>query len=243
MGTITLFYNRFEFYIKKKKKKNAKTQAGSPLTSKVYLALLFPERVLSLLGFSKSVESLTVPGWLATFGIICALLSRPLSALQPRALTLPHLWNRPPKTLINQRPQIDLCCGCGCTSIPSSDIWDSYSVDDSESLVPWQMRYYIFLLLSTPSLSFAEFWKWCRMMIMMMVMMMMLMNCFCGMVNWRKVFSLISSRDHCQRSSPSRISDTPQAQTCAESEFRLSWMKLCSRAGHYTTASQTNVDI
>ena len=30
-----------------------------------------------------------------------------------------------------------------------------------------------------------------------------LMNCFCGMVNRRKAFSLISSRDHCQRSSPS----------------------------------------
>ena len=35
-----------------------------------------------------------------------------------------------------------------------------------------------------------------------------LMNCFCGMVDRRKAFSLISSRDHCQRSSPSRISDT-----------------------------------
>ena len=35
--------------------------------------------------------------------------------------------------------------------------------------------------------------------------------CFCGMVDRRKVFSLISSRDHCQRSSPSRISETPRA--------------------------------
>ena len=34
---------------------------------------------------------------------------------------------------------------------------------------------------------------------------------FCGMVNRRKAFSLISSRDHCHRSSPSRISDTPRA--------------------------------
>ena len=40
---------------------------------------------------------------------------------------------------------------------------------------------------------------------------MMIMNCFCGMVDRRKAFSLISSRDHCQRSSPSRISDTPRA--------------------------------
>ena len=43
------------------------------------------------------------------------------------------------------------------------------------------------------------------------VMMMMMINCFCGMVDRRKVFSLISSRDHYQRSSPSRISDTPWA--------------------------------
>ena len=42
-------------------------------------------------------------------------------------------------------------------------------------------------------------------------MMMKMMNCFCGMIDRRKAFSLISSRDHCQRSSPSRISDTPRA--------------------------------
>ena len=35
---------------------------------------------------------------------------------------------------------------------------------------------------------------------------------FCGMVDRRKAFSLISSRDHCQRSSPSRISDTSRAR-------------------------------
>ena len=42
-------------------------------------------------------------------------------------------------------------------------------------------------------------------------MMMMMMNCFCGMVGQRISFSLISSRDHCQRSSPSRIFDAPRA--------------------------------
>ena len=41
------------------------------------------------------------------------------------------------------------------------------------------------------------------------MVMMMMMNCFCGIVDWRKALSLISSRDHCQTSSPSRISDTP----------------------------------
>ena len=43
------------------------------------------------------------------------------------------------------------------------------------------------------------------------LMMMMMMNCFCGMVGRRKAFSLISSRDHCQWSSPSRISDMSRA--------------------------------
>ena len=69
------------------------------------------------------------------------------------------------------------------------------------------------------------------------MMMMMMMNCFCGMVDRRKAFSLISSRDNCQKSSPSRISNTPsRVWTCAEPEFRLSWMKLCSSDNHYTMA-------
>ena len=34
---------------------------------------------------------------------------------------------------------------------------------------------------------------------------------FCGMADRRKPFSLISSQDQCQRSSPSRISDTQRA--------------------------------
>ena len=46
---------------------------------------------------------------------------------------------------------------------------------------------------------------------MIMMMMMMMMSCFCGMVDGRKTFSLISGRDLCQRSSPSRISNMPQA--------------------------------
>ena len=37
------------------------------------------------------------------------------------------------------------------------------------------------------------------------------LNCFCGVVDWRGVLSLISSRDYCQRFSPSQISDTPRA--------------------------------
>ena len=43
----------------------------------------------------------------------------------------------------------------------------------------------------------------------LMMMMLMIMNCFCGMVDRRKVISLISSLGHCQRSLTSRISNTP----------------------------------
>ena len=43
------------------------------------------------------------------------------------------------------------------------------------------------------------------------MMMMIMMNCFCDMVDGRKAFSLISSWDHCQRSSLLWISNTPRA--------------------------------
>ena len=57
----------------------------------------------------------------------------------------------------------------------------------------WQERFY--------------FWK----AKLRVVMIMMMMNCYCGMVDWRKAFSLISSRDHCQRCSLSRIFNTLRA--------------------------------
>ena len=38
------------------------------------------------------------------------------------------------------------------------------------------------------------------MMMMMMMVMMMMKNCFCGIVDRRKAFSLISSPKNCQRS-------------------------------------------
>ena len=73
--------------------------------------------------------------------------------------------------------------------------------------------------------------------------MMMMMNCCCGMVDRRKAFSLISSQDHCQRSSPLWISDTPQAgfEPAQSLGSGLSWMKLCSSANHYTTDRQRNL--
>ena len=68
---------------------------------------------------------------------------------------------------------------------------------------------------------------------MMMMMMMMMVNCFCGIIDQQKAFSLISSPDHCQRSWPSQISHMQQAGF----EPEQSWMKLCSSNNHYTTAS------
>ena len=43
------------------------------------------------------------------------------------------------------------------------------------------------------------------------LMIAMMMNCFFGMVHWQKAFSLIFTRGHCQRSSPSRIYDMLRA--------------------------------
>ena len=63
-----------------------------------------------------------------------------------------------------------------------------------------------------------------------------LMNCFRSIVDRRKAFSLISSRDHCQISSPSRVSDTAcTIWNCAEPQFRIYRMKLCSSDNHYNT--------
>ena len=63
--------------------------------------------------------------------------------------------------------------------------------------------------------------------VMMMMMMMIIMtNYFCGMVDRRKAFRLITSRGQCQRSSESWV------WTSAEPEFRIKWMKLCSGDNH-----------
>ena len=49
-------------------------------------------------------------------------------------------------------------------------------------------------------------------MMMMIIIMMIMMNCLCSINDQQKAFNLISSRDHCQRSSPSWIFDTPRAE-------------------------------
>ena len=51
------------------------------------------------------------------------------------------------------------------------------------------------------------FW-FCLFTYMVQLLLMTMMNCFCVMVDRRNSFSPISSQDHCQRSSPSQISDT-----------------------------------
>ena len=79
------------------------------------------------------------------------------------------------------------------------------------------------------------------MMMMMMMMMLMIMNSFCGMVDRREVFSFISKKDHCQRSSLSRISDTPHAgfKPAQNRKFRLCRIKTCISDNHYTTVPRT----
>ena len=64
---------------------------------------------------------------------------------------------------------------------------------------------------------------------------------FCGMVDQRKVFSLISSRDHCQRSSPSRTSDTPRAGFKPAQNLASGFFRLCNSDNHYTTSPFSNL--
>ena len=66
----------------------------------------------------------------------------------------------------------------------------------------------------------------------------MMKNCFCGMVDRRKVFTPYFQSEPLSeiltilnlRHAANRV------WTCAESEFRLCCMKLCSSDNHYTTA-------
>ena len=61
--------------------------------------------------------------------------------------------------------------------------------------------WHIFGQLTDPNFKWRELSK----------IVIMMMNYFCGMVDRQKAFSLISSRNHCQRYSPPRISDTSRA--------------------------------
>ena len=68
---------------------------------------------------------------------------------------------------------------------------------------------FLFLIRAT---SLLKYYTTLDYTIFIMILRMMIMNCFCGMVDWRKAFSLTSNRNLCQRSSSSRISDLPQAE-------------------------------
>ena len=62
-----------------------------------------------------------------------------------------------------------------------------------------------------------------------------MMNCFCAMVNRRKVFCPVSSWDHCQRSSPLQISDTLRAGFVLLQDLSLGFVEW-SCAAVITTA-------
>ena len=65
----------------------------------------------------------------------------------------------------------------------------------------------------------------------------MMMNCFCGIFDQRKRFSLIFDWGHCQRPSSLWISDILQAGfEPVENQSSLGWIKLCSSDNHYITA-------
>ena len=96
-------------------------------------------------------------------------------------------------------------------------------------------------------LLFVSFWKFCFLMFWVMLgsklkmMMKMMMNCFCGMVGRRKTFRFISSRDMSEILTITNLRHaTSRVRICAESEFRLSWMKLCSSDNYYTTEPNVN---
>ena len=69
---------------------------------------------------------------------------------------------------------------------------------------------------------------------------MMMMNCFYGMVDWRKVFSLISSWGPLPEilTIANLWHAVSRIWTCAEPDFRRSWLKLCNSDNHYMTVPQ-----
>ena len=48
---------------------------------------------------------------------------------------------------------------------------------------------------------------------LLLLMMIIIMNYFCDMIDRQKAFSFIQSQDHCQRSSPSQISNKSQEES------------------------------
>lgn len=88
--------------------------------------------------------------------------------------------------------------------------------------------------LSMKSAPHVDNWKENHIQELVMIM----INCFWGIIDRRKAISIASSRDLCQRFSPSRISDL--TLTWFEPALKLSSnvcrIELCSCVNHYTTA-------
>ena len=96
-----------------------------------------------------------------------------------------------------------------------------------------------YLLKLCPEISFIILWffpvlfPWeTKLYAKISLMMMIMMNCFCGMVDRRKAFSLISSRDHCQRSSSSRISLSISCEVHAYWSIKSSENVFMKRPSH-----------
>ena len=73
---------------------------------------------------------------------------------------------------------------------------------------------------------------------------MMMMSCFSGMFDRQKAFSFITNQVHCQRFSPSQISDTLRAgfePALKQSSDFVEWMRSCRSDTHYSTVPQASV--
>ena len=67
------------------------------------------------------------------------------------------------------------------------------------------------------------------------------LKCFCGMVDRWKAYNLISSRDHCQRSSPSRTSDTERARFEPAQNLSSGFVEWSCAAVLTTTPRRKNI--
>ena len=80
-----------------------------------------------------------------------------------------------------------------------------FSCSFLSSFNKFSLKFLIFPPLSFMGYGKKVYFSKAKLRMIMIMMMMIMMNSFCGMVDWRKAFSLISSWDYCQRSSLSRI--------------------------------------
>lgn len=72
----------------------------------------------------------------------------------------------------------------------------------------WWFQIFMGIFMFFP-INLQSFWSHqCNILYIEVIIM---MNCFCGIADQRKALSIILSRDSCQKSSTSRISDTPQS--------------------------------